>query len=95
MRTMVGWLHQYLRANITNSDGSAVVMMVRLAVLQFYFLLIFVSLSHAARLDIKSQKKIRGGVTIGNHSMKRQYPCMARLVSDGACRCGGTVISEK
>ena len=58
MRTMVGWLHQYLRANITNSDGSAVVMMVRLAVLQFCF---FFILTFTIFEDIRMQECEAGG----------------------------------
>ena len=55
----------------------------------------FVLLGIYVYVQAERQKKIIFGTHIGNVVMKELYPFMARIVMDGAYRCGGSVISER
>ena len=46
-------------------------------------------------VNVQQRRKIARGTRIGYSTMKAQYPFMARLVMDGADRCGGSVISDR
>ena len=55
--------------------------------------LVFCSLVSAVRTGGKGE--IANGVVVDYNTAKASYPFMARLVMDGAIRCGGAVISRR
>ena len=62
-------------------------------VLPLCLYLVFCSLVSAVRTGGKGE--IANGVVVDYNTAKASYPFMARLVMDGAIRCGGAVISRR
>ena len=46
-------------------------------------------------VGVKWNREIANGAVVDYATMRRSYPFMARLVLDGAFRCGGSVVAEK
>ena len=46
-------------------------------------------------VSVRWNQEIANGAVVDYATMRRSYSFMARLVMDGAFRCGGSVVAEK
>jgi len=57
--------------------------------------LVSLFLACSGQTGSRNEYKIYNGLLVDYSTTQRVYPFMARLVMDGAFRCGGAVISDR